>query len=86
MMNWSMATREVLRPIWLQVESGDITDRKELEQIIRDAYPFGERKHSPYKTWLRHRKKLLTRFDQLNKTRPARQDAPLQTGLFGVRP
>lgn len=28
-----------------------ITDKKELRKLLRDNYPFGERRYHPYKIW-----------------------------------
>lgn len=35
------------------------TPEKDLRQIARDAYPFGERKHWPYKMWLKATKAVI---------------------------
>jgi hypothetical protein len=46
----------------------DDATRADAEQALREAYPFGERKYSPYKTWLRHRKRALdARFPEQGK-------------------
>ena len=48
-----MATwREIARPIIAKViaENGD--DGGKLKRALFEAYPFGQRKHFPYKVWL----------------------------------
>jgi hypothetical protein len=31
----------------------------EMKKLLTDAYPFGERRYSPYQTWLRHCKRAM---------------------------
>ena len=39
---------------------------KDRKKRIDDAYPFGERKHFPYKAWLKERKAYLFKYDPKN--------------------
>lgn len=40
----------------------DTATLDERMKAVDAAYPFGERKYSPYKTWLSHRRKYLARY------------------------
>lgn len=42
----------------------------ERQAAIDAAYPFGERAHSPYKTWLRARRDYLCRYGYQPKGKP----------------
>ena len=45
--------REVSAPIVAEVvRRVGLADRKALREVLREAYPFGEREHWPYKAWL----------------------------------
>lgn len=46
-----MAWRDVARPIIAEVLAKGGT-RQEQNRLLRDAYPFGQRKYHPYKIWL----------------------------------
>lgn len=46
---WRAAAERVIRGVIEKQGTGDLDA---LEQAIRAAYPFGERKHWPYKVWL----------------------------------
>lgn len=48
-MDW----RSIARPLIAKcVREIGLSDRKALNKALRDAYPFGERAHHPYKVWL----------------------------------
>lgn len=44
----------------------DDLDFKARKKALRDAYPWGVRKHWPYKMWLKQRKIYLDQFDPAN--------------------
>ena len=45
--------REYSRPIIKDViDKTGTDDQSKLKKALREAYPFGERKHWPYKVWL----------------------------------
>lgn len=49
----STSWRSVARPIVTDVvRRVGLADRKALRKALREAYPFGERAHWPYKAWL----------------------------------
>lgn len=48
-MSWATHADQVLAGVFADLPGG-ATD---LDRRLRDAYPFGVRKYSPYKTWLR---------------------------------
>lgn len=48
----SRSWRDVARPIIAEVlRSTAGQDEKAIAKALRDAYPFGERRHHPYKIW-----------------------------------
>lgn len=47
-----MSWREIASPIIFKVlEETKGKTEKEIKKALREAYPFGERKHHPYKIW-----------------------------------
>lgn len=46
-------------------------------KAVDEAYPFGERKYSPYKTWLRARRNYLARYGYQPKSK-ALVESPLE--------
>jgi hypothetical protein len=52
-----------------------LVNRKDLLRIIREAYPFGERKRHPYKMWLKEVKVTLFQYSLL-KHNPDRYRSP----------
>lgn len=58
-----MTWREAAKPVIFEVIRGyEGKDEKELKKLISEAYPFGVRKHYPYKVWLDEVKKQVTRW------------------------
>ena len=52
--------RDRANPIIVRiVKEHNNTDSKELRKALYEAYPFGERKHHPYKIWLDEVQKVL---------------------------
>ena len=43
---------------------------KDVNKALREAYPFGERKHHPYKIWLDEIKRQKGIKPKLNKSNP----------------
>lgn len=68
------------------------TERKrEIENAVKDAYPFGERAYRPYKIWLEECNKTLTSIGvraPINKANKAKRkpliDDPRQVRLFSL--
>ena len=54
---WRQQARRILNEL---AESNPDVTQKEMEQLIRDAYPWGPRAMHPYKIWLSERKRLLS--------------------------
>lgn len=50
-MSWSQIARDTITKVSQTIPDG--TPAKERRRIISEAYPFGERKHWPYKAWLK---------------------------------
>ena len=70
--------REVSAPIVREVvRRVGLADRKALREVLREAYPFGEREHWPYKAWiakikaqtggLRNQRRESSQFDLFNE-------------------
>lgn len=70
--------REVSAPIVAEVvRRVGLADRKALREVLREAYPFGEREHWPYKAWiakikaqtggLRNQRRESSQFDLFNE-------------------
>lgn len=49
----AMARRVIYRAVIEGLEAG--TDHEAIQQAIDDAYPFGERRYTPYREWLEER-------------------------------
>ena len=48
----SRSWRDIARPVIANVlKENEGKDEKEIRKALRDAYPFGERLHHPYKIW-----------------------------------
>ena len=73
---WNVKSREVINTIIAEV---GVEDEDALRKAILDAYPFGERRHHPYKVFLEEVKKTMTGI-RLQKTRL--RPAPVQMGLL----
>lgn len=70
--SWRDAARPVIVEVILRV---GFKDPKALRKALRDAYPFGERAHWPYKAWLAEIRA------QIGGMRPKKTD-PRQGNLF----
>ena len=53
---WRVYSREVISEVLAANKGADI---KTLRKALREAYPFGERKYTPYKIWLEECRKAL---------------------------
>ena len=62
---WSVKSHEVIRAVVAEV---GVEDEDALRKAILDAYPFGERRHQPYKVYLEEAKKTMQGI-RLQKTR-----------------
>ena len=49
-MTWYQKSQAHIQQVVSKNQHGNLS---ELEKTIRQSYPFGERKHYPYKAWLR---------------------------------
>jgi hypothetical protein len=56
-MTWRESIRKQIESV---VERLGDADEKTLRCALSDAYPFGERKHLPYKVWCEEVKRQLT--------------------------
>ena len=80
--------RDVARPIIARViAEHQGADDATLKQAVFDAYPFGERKYSPYKIWLNEIARQTGRKPKMGTRRrpgvpPASDPDPRQGGLF----
>lgn len=60
MSRWQEASWEVMHTVRLGMK--DETDLQKIADAIDAAYPFGERKYQPYKSWLFVRKAFFSRY------------------------
>lgn len=68
MSDWSDTARRVIQEVHLSLpDSVSLADRM---KAVDDAYPFGMRAFSPYKTWLKARREYLCRFGYQPKGKP----------------
>lgn len=51
---------------------------KDRQAAVRDAYPWGERKHHPYTCWLRAQREYLRRYQKSDNAIPNRHLSPLE--------
>jgi len=65
--NWVALADQAIREVHAALPK-DAT-AKEIRRALREAYPFGERRCGPYKTWLRKRRAYL----RLRGIRPTRR-------------
>lgn len=56
-MSWRTSADSIIAQALATVPRG--TPRDEVERIIKEAYPWGERAHWPYKAWLAARQSAL---------------------------
>jgi hypothetical protein len=59
-------------------------DEKATRRLVADAYPFGERRHWPYKVWLRVQKMLLREWFRFGNAPQSTPD-PTESEWFGPR-
>lgn len=68
MSHWSETARQVIQSVHRELP--DNATLAERVKAIDEAYPFGLRAFSPYKTWLRVRREYLCRFGYQPKGKP----------------
>lgn len=61
MSGWSDQARATIAKLHLTLPE-DIPF-KERKQIVKDAYPFGERSYWPYKAWCKAQREYLAKYD-----------------------
>jgi len=71
---WRTQANRVINQVFADHPDAALT---ELKKLLRDAYPFGERKHHPYKIWCDAQRKALNL-----KFRLTKEPTPLNEGLF----
>lgn len=49
MSSWKEESMQIIRNV---LKDNEHSTEQELKRALKDAYPFGERKHWPYKIWL----------------------------------
>lgn len=54
-------------------------DQREVRAVLREAYPFGERAHYPYKVWLEECRKAIGRPLAKPRSRPDPQMSLLES-------
>jgi hypothetical protein len=57
MRQWSLLAKQTIQQVHAALPAG--ATLAERTRAVDAAYPFGERSHSPYKTWLRARRNYL---------------------------
>ena len=57
---WSDTARKVIREVHATLPATATLDER--MKAVDEAYPFGERAYSPYKTWLKARRDYLCRY------------------------
>lgn len=67
------------RTIAKVIEQNPDADYKTFKKLLREAYPFGERKQFPYKVWLDRQKRTL---NLLYPNRLGRMRIQPEEGLF----
>lgn len=72
-MTWREAAQRRIQKV---VDEVGLNDQKQLKQALFDAYPYGERKHYPYKVWCQEVRKILNQ-------KPAFKPLP-KNNLFGI--
>lgn len=66
MNSWEAESMQIIRNV---LKDNEHSTESELKQALKDAYPFGERKHWPYKIWLDCVKRALAG-RRLSETKP----------------
>lgn len=65
---WAETARRVITEVHLSLpEEADLATRR---KAIDAAYPFGQRRYYPYKTWLKARREYLVKFGHVPKNAP----------------
>ena len=59
--SWRYRARRIIEDVIKKVGNNE----QDLKKALYDAYPFGQRKHYPYKIWLDEIKKQTQSIDQL---------------------
>lgn len=71
---WSDTARRVIREVHDSLPADATLEQR--MKAIDEAYPFGPRQYSPYKTWLKARRDYLCRYGYQPKGKP-RTEVPL---------
>lgn len=83
MSTWATKAWQVIDGVHRSLpETASLAERK---VAIDAAYPFGQRAHFPYKTWLRARREYLCRHGYQPKGKPL-VESPLERLMRRVRP
>ncbi|MFL5900918.1 MAG: hypothetical protein ACJ75S_06930 [Solirubrobacterales bacterium] len=72
--SWSDMAQETIQRVHASLPDDATLEQR--KKAIDDAYPFGERKYSPYKTWLKARRSYLARYG--HKSRSAPPESPME--------
>lgn len=66
MNSWEAESMQIIRNV---LKDNEHSTESELKRALKDAYPFGERKHWPYKIWCNCVKRALAG-RRLSETKP----------------
>lgn len=66
MNSWEAESMQIIRNV---LKDNEHSTESELKRALKDAYPFGERKHWPYKIWCGCVKRALAG-RRLSETKP----------------
>ncbi|AWB35525.1 hypothetical protein DBV39_19230 [Orrella marina] len=58
-MSWKTISISVMRQVYQNCKQIGETDIEKIKSKIDSSYPFGQRKHWPYKAWLLARKEFF---------------------------
>ena len=76
-MNWRTASQRTIARVESECAGKTLA---EFRKALKDAYPFGERAHFPYKVWCDEQKLALARFGKPEYV-PRKQDDLLQYAM-----
>ena len=80
--SWRDDAAPIISEVITRVGRGDM---KALKKAIREAYPYGERSHHPYKIWcseVRYQLGVKKRFERIPGVKAKRPPAAGQGSLF----
>ena len=76
MSSWYDSAKQYIRELDAKLPA-DLPFQKRVA-AVRDAYPWGERKHWPYTSWLKAQREYLARFQKSDAAIPEKHLSPLE--------